>query len=260
MSKETQLRKKSICVLIPGLNEERNLAPTVARVVEAMGTAVDDFEIIIINDGSTDGTGAVADQLAQSHTAVRVLHNPRNMGLGYSYARGYREATKSFFVYVPSDNTWPTRSLKGLFSHLGEADIVTSYAANPGVRPPGRRWISSAYTMALNVLFARRLRYFNGLTIYPVEFLRTDPATTFGFGFQAEVLLKALAAGLSYVEVPLPIDERAAGKSKAVSFRNIASVALTVLYLFYELRIRRMPRRSGLRPADDLPTARPAKK
>ena len=83
------------------------------------------------------------------------------------------------------------------------------------------------------------MQYFNGLTIYPVSFLRLDPASTFGFGFQAEVLIKALYSGLSYIEVGLPIDERSAGASKAVNSRNIVSVIETVFRLFYAVRIQK---------------------
>ena len=231
----------SISVVVPALNEEGNIGPTVEAVLAGLSGIVEDFEIIVIDDGSTDQTFAIASSVANTRSGIQVLRNARNMGLGYSYVRGCRSATKHSLVYVPGDNTWPAPSLKELFQHVGEADIITSYAINPEVRPAGRRWVSSSYTALLNLLFSHRLAYFNGLTIYPVAFLRTEPATTFGFGFQAEVLLKALAAGLSYVEIPLRIDERAAGKSKAVSVRNISSVAGTIARLFYELRIRKPP-------------------
>jgi NAD(P)-dependent dehydrogenase (short-subunit alcohol dehydrogenase family) len=231
--------QRSITVLVPALDEEKTLAPTVKRLVEALTITIEDFEIIIIDDGSTDRTRAVAEHLAAENSFVRVIANPRTMGLGYSYTRGYEEATKEFFVYIPADNTWPYRSFVELFGQLGRADIVTSYALNPEVRPFGRRAISRLYTIVLNFLFRRALRYFNGLTIYPVDFLRRRPLTTFGFGFQAEVLLKAIYSGLSYIEVGLPIDERSAGGSKAVNLRNIVSVAVTVMRLFWTLRIRK---------------------
>jgi NAD(P)-dependent dehydrogenase (short-subunit alcohol dehydrogenase family)/glycosyltransferase involved in cell wall biosynthesis len=226
-------------VLVPALNEESTLAPTVERLIEALTITIDDFEIIIIDDGSTDNTRAVAERLAAAHAFVRVIVNPRTMGLGYGYTRGFEEATKEFFVYIPGDNTWPYRSFVELFGQLGRADVITSYALNPEVRPFGRRIVSRLYTVVLNLLFGRRMRYFNGLTIYPLQFLRRKPLTTFGFGFQAEVLLKALYSGLSYIEVGLPIDERSAGGSKAVNLGNIASVAGTVVRLFWMLRIRR---------------------
>jgi dolichol-phosphate mannosyltransferase len=237
--KRVPLRTRSISVLVPALNEAENLAPTVRRLIEALTTTIEDYEIIVVDDGSTDETARVADQLAETNPNIRVFHNPGNMGLGFSYARGYEEASKEFFVYIPGDNTWPYRSFVELFGSLGRADIITSFAINPGVRPVGRRIVSRAYTNVLNFLFGRRMQYFNGLTIYETDFLRRRPATTFGFGFQSEVLLKALASGASYIEIGLPIDERTAGGSKAVNLRNISSVFFTVLRVFWELRIQK---------------------
>jgi dolichol-phosphate mannosyltransferase len=238
----------SISILVPAMDEEKNLATTVERIVDALSITVEDYEIIIVNDGSTDGTGVKAGEIATHYPGIRVLHNQKNMGLGYCYAAGYRAATKNFFVYIPGDNTWPMRSFVELFGNLGRADVITSYASNPEVREPVRRFVSRAYTVILNLLFGHRMHYYNGLTIYPVDFLRREPATTFGFGFQAEVLLKALAQGLSYIEIPLPIDRRTAGRSKAVSLRNIASVAMTVVRLLIDLRLRAGRRRRPERP------------
>lgn len=237
--KKIPMLQRSISVFVPALNEEHTLAPTVERLIDALTITIEDFEIIIVNDGSSDNTGNVAERIAAENPIVRVVSNPRTMGLGFGYRRGYEEATKDSFVYIPGDNTWPYRSFVELFGNLGRADIITSYAINPEVRPFGRRIVSRLYTIAMNVLFGRHMRYFNGLTIYPVSFLRRGPATTFGFGFQAEVLLKALYSGLSYIEVGLPIDERSAGGSKAVNIRNIVSVAATVVRLFWALRIRK---------------------
>jgi NAD(P)-dependent dehydrogenase (short-subunit alcohol dehydrogenase family) len=231
------IRNRSVTVLVPALNEERNIQGTIDRLLDALSLTIEDYEILIIDDGSTDSTAAIANEIVASHQSIRLLQNPGNMGLGYCYGAGYRAATKGFFVYIPGDNTWPARSLIELFGNLGRADIITSYASNPEVRPFGRRWISKLYTATINLLFSQHLRYFNGLTIYPVEFLRKEPATTFGFGFQAEVLLKALSLGLSYIEIPLPIDERTSGNSKAVNFRNITSVAVTLAKLFVEVRL-----------------------
>lgn len=229
---------RSLTVLVPALNEESNLAPTVERLIKALSITIEDYEIIIVNDGSSDRTSTVAEQLAAANGNIKVIHNPRPLGLGHAYVQGIRASTKEFFVYIPGDNTWPYRSFLELFGTLGKADVVTSYSTNPGVRPQLRRIVSRAYTVTLNVLFGHRLHYFNGLTIYPATFLKTIPVTTYGFGFQAEVLLKAIHRGYSYIEVALPIDERTAGGSKAVTLRNIASVAFTMLRLFGSLRLR----------------------
>jgi dolichol-phosphate mannosyltransferase len=236
----------SLSVLVPALNEERDLEATVRQLIRVVASVCEDFEIIIVNDGSTDATGAVATRLARTQPRVRVVENPRNMGLGYSYARGVREARKSHFVYVPGDNTWPEHSIGEILRHMGKADVVTSYATNPEVRVGFRRVISTAYTTTLNALFGLRMRYFNGLSVYPRRFLLTSPVTTWGFGFQAETLLKAIHAGLSVVEVGVPIDEAAARRSRALSLRNFLSVAKTVITTFWALRVARRRMRASV--------------
>jgi glycosyltransferase involved in cell wall biosynthesis len=227
-----------LTVVIPAFNEAENIGPTVDRVVQALTTTIADGEIIIVNDGSADDTGRCADALAARLPNVKALHNARNMGLGYSYTRGVAAASKHWFVYIPGDNTWPYRSFITLFQSVGRADIITSYSTNPEIRPAGRRMVSALYTLTINVLFGHRMRYYNGLTIYPLVYLRVHPIRTYGFGFQAETLLRALSDGYSVVEVALPIDERPAGGSKAVTARNILSVLATLGRLCWDLRIR----------------------
>jgi dolichol-phosphate mannosyltransferase len=88
----------SICVLVPALNEADNLAPTVEALRLALSETVEAFEIIIVDDGSTDGTGELADRLAANLAGVRALHNPIRRGIGYAYALGYEETVCNHFV------------------------------------------------------------------------------------------------------------------------------------------------------------------
>ena len=229
---------RSVSVFIAAYNEVENLAPTVETVVRALEETVDAYEIIVVNDGSTDGTGNIADDLAAANRHIVVLHNPGNMGLGYGWMRAIESARMASFVFIPGDNTWPYPSLRDLFGSMGEADIVTSYPINSEIRVPGRRVLSSAYTAGLNLLFGLRLRYYHGLTIYPIEYLRSDVITTYGFASMAEALLRAIHRGLTYVAVPCAIEERASGRSNAVSARNLRSVTDTIARLFVELRLR----------------------
>ena len=238
----------SLSVLVPALNEAEHLHTTVTGLVRVLEPAVANFEVVMVDDGSTDDTAVVAERLAASDSRVRMLRNERNMGLGYSYLRGVREATQSHFVYVPGDNSWPEASIAEILRHLGRADVITSYATNPEVRVGYRRFISSLYTRLLNLLFGFSMRYYNGLTIYPREFLLARPATTWGFGFQAQTLLNALDSGLSVVEVGARIDESAGSNSRALTMRNVLSVLKTVCVTYWMLRLA--PRRvSDVHPA-----------
>ncbi|MHB8731341.1 MAG: SDR family NAD(P)-dependent oxidoreductase [bacterium] len=235
----------SLTVLVPALNEQDALESTIRTVLRSLGTTIEDFEILIVDDGSTDRTAEIADRLAAAHPQIRSVHNARNMGLGYSYLRGVELASKRYFVYVPADDTWPTGSLVDVFGNIGRSDVVTSYVTSPHARSISRQLVSRWYTRALNLLFGRRLHYYNGLTIFPIAFLRSRQITTYGFGFQAEALLKALDRGFSLVEIPVPATERAAGGSRALRLKNIVSVAATVARLFWDLRVARRGRRTG---------------
>ena len=229
---------RSLTVFVPAYNEVDNLVPTVETILRALSVSVEDYEVIIVDDGSTDGTSEVADALAAHYSEVRVIHNPRNMGLGYGWMRAIEAATKGSFIFVPGDNTWPYRSLLELFGNLGKADVVTSFTTNPGIRSPVRQILSSIYTTSLNALFGLNMQYYHGLTIYPSEFLRAHPITTYGFASMAEALLRAIHEGLSFIEVACVIEERAHGRSKALTPKNLASIGLTIGRLFVDLRLR----------------------
>src|SRR5215217_3000559 len=228
---------RSLSVFVPAFNEVDNLAPTVETIMRALSVSVEDYEVIVVDDGSTDGTAQVAEALAARYPDVRVIHNPRNMGIGYGWMRAVEAASKGSFIFVPGDNTWPYRSLLELFGNLGKADVVTSFTTNPGIRSPLRRALSSVYTTSLNLLFGLKMQYYHGLTIYPTELLRVHPITTYGFASMAEALLRSIHEGRSFIEVACAIEERAAGRSKALTARNLSDIASTIGRLFLELRL-----------------------
>ena len=229
---------RSLTVFVPAYNEVDNLAPTVETIVRALSVSVEDYEVIVVDDGSTDGTYEVADALAARFSEVRVIHNPRNMGIGYGWMRAIEASTKASFIFVPGDDTWPYRSLLELFGNLGKADVITSFTTNPSVRSPVRRVLSSIYTTSLNALFGLNMQYYHGLTIYPSAFLRAHPITTYGFASMAEALLRAIHEGLSFIEVACVIEDRTKGRSKALTAKNLASIGATVGRLFVDLRLK----------------------
>jgi hypothetical protein len=228
---------RTVSVFVPAYNEVENIGPTVDTISRALAETVDDYEIIVVDDGSTDGTSEAVDALAASNPRVVVLHNPGNQGLGYGWLRAIDVASKASFVFIPGDNTWPYPSLRDLFGSMGVADVVTSYPINSEIRVPARRLLSSTFTAGLNLLFGLDLRYFHGLTIYPIGFMRSNAVTSYGFASMSEALLRAIHRGYTYVAVPCAIAERATGRSKAISLRNLGSVVEAIARLFVELRL-----------------------
>jgi glycosyltransferase involved in cell wall biosynthesis len=229
---------RSVSVFIPAYNEERNLEGAVRDVLDACRD-FEDYEVLIVDDGSTDGTGAVADRLAQVHPRVRVLHHAQNRGFGAAYGTALAEARMAYFTFVPGDHEVAPESVKAIFNAVGRADIVVPYHGTPWKRPFFRRGLTWIATTQVNVLFGWRLKYYQGPAVYPTELARLLPRTVSGFYFATEMLVHALAAGYSWVEVGLIHQERSYGRSKAVAWSNAVNAQWTIVRLWWDIRVRR---------------------
>src|SRR5262245_27996624 len=232
-----------LTVVVVAHNDAETLLATIERLYRALIITVEDFEIIIFDDGSSDYTWAVAESAGQKFPFVTVRRNERRKGAGSCIIQGSVEARSAYLVYVPADNTWPLRSFIELFGHLAKADVVTSYSNNlMAAMPFPKRLVSRSYSLILNALFLKGIRYYNGLTIYPVEYLRQGSIGAHGFGFQAEALLKAVKAGYSFLEIALPVDTQNLPRARSITLPNIIDALLTICRLFVEFYIvRRRP-------------------
>ncbi|MFL5086097.1 MAG: SDR family NAD(P)-dependent oxidoreductase [Xanthobacteraceae bacterium] len=255
---------RALTVLVVAHNDAQTLLATLARVYRALTITIEDFSIIIFDDASTDNTGDVAEAAARQYPFVKVRRNDRQMGPGFCTLQGSQEAQSDFVVYVPADNTWPLRSFIELFGHMGKADVITSYSNNLlAAMPVPKRLLSRAYTTILNVVFRKGMRYYNGLTIYPTAYFSQDTVRSRGFGFQAEALIKAVAAGYSFLEIALPVDVRNLPRARSVTLPNAFDAGLTILRLAWEsyilrrvpLRARPVPRVSMGQSADEIGVA-----
>ena len=222
-------------MIIPALNEAGNLAGTVDATRAAIGDRFEDHEILIFDDGSSDRTGEIADELAANDSHIRVTHNGCNMGFGYNYRKGLELARMCYVALVPGDNEINGDSISAIFALAGQADIVAPYTVNCHVRPRSRQIISHVYTRALNLLFRLDLKYYNGPAVHRTDLARSIPITTFGFAFLSEIMVRLIRSGHSYVEVGMFLQPRAYGRSNALRLRSIFSVIKTVLTLFWSV-------------------------
>lgn len=222
----------SVSVVIPALNEEGNIQGSIDSVTRAAERYFDDFEIIIVNDGSTDRTLEII-QYNITNPRIKVISHERPWGFGASYHDGRRHAAKTFTVMVHGDNAFDEDTLSNFFSNAGKADVICGYIANPVARNLTRRAISFCYTTSMNILFCMRLKYFNGLQIHKTKWLQHANIKSEGFGFQAELLIKAIKGGCSYLQIPTIHTERpGGGETKIFKMKNIRSVTRTVADLF----------------------------
>lgn len=229
--------------MIPARNEEGNLKACVDTVLAGLAGVVSDYEVIIVNDGSTDGTAALADRIAAEAPGVRVIHNALGEGFAGAYRRAMQSATKAYVALIPGDNEIRPDSVRTIFEAVGSAEIVVPVTANQEDRPWLRRVLSRTFTGSVNLLFSLRFGYFQGPAIYPTDLVRSLPRPSSGFVFLTEMLVRSVSAGHRAVQVPMFIQPRQFGVSSSLSFANVFAAVRTVGRLFWEIRILGRPLR-----------------
>ena len=210
-------RLARLSYFFPAHNEEANLEGLVAEALETLPHLADTFEIIAVDDGSRDGTPALADALAAAHPdVVRVVHHPTNLGYGAALRSGFGAARYEHVAFTDGDRQFKVADIGRLTERMAESDrpdVVVGFRIKRA-DPPLRIAYARAYRLANRIFF--------GLTITDVdcacklfrrealEGLRVESGGAF---FSAEMIIKLRAAGRTVVEVGVPHYPRTAGSA-----------------------------------------------
>lgn len=228
----------AVSIIVPALNEGIKLKDTINRIIEAAGSR-QDYEILIFNDGSTDETGRIADELAGVDSNITVIHHQSPHNLGGCFREGVAMARGEYAVMLPGDDETDSRTIVNLFNSLGLADIVVTYTVNKEVRNWKRRLVSALYTFLINFLFNLRLRYFNGPSLIKVDLLKKLPPISSGFAYMSEILVRLIKAGYPYKETDMYIKPAPGRVSRALKLKNVKQVGQTIMRLFVDVYFKR---------------------
>jgi glycosyltransferase involved in cell wall biosynthesis len=254
----------TLTLMVACYNEAPNIRATLDALIEALARFQFTWEIIIIDDASSDGTAAVVEDYLRRNQPLplRLVCNARNEGLAQNYINGAFFGHGEYYRLICGDNVEPMETFVDVFSRLGEADMIVPYHPQAQGRTVLRRGLSGIYTRLINLISGYRLQYYNGLAVLRRWDVMRWHTNYHGFGFQADMLVRLLDEGRSYIEIPVAVHERRAGTSSALRLRNILSVAHTLLDLVIRRVGRRMRRQSpALAPKNEVSrpnTAEPA--
>ena len=207
--------------LIPLYNEEENIVQTIETISNA-AQELPSYEIIIVDDGSSDHSYDIVKSLLDKYPQIKLVQHLKNLGFASAYQTALKLARGQTCQYIPSDNAINTADLKSLLLAKDSASVVFQYCLNPTQRKPMRSFISQNYTRILNLIHQRELHYYNGLNIYPRNFLAQQNFSTDSFAFQAELAIKAVSE-LDYVQVGIQCQFKD-NSSSALKFSNILKV------------------------------------
>ena len=210
-----------VVVVIPTYNEASNLAWIVGR----LRAAQPDVDVLVVDDGSPDGTGAVADELAAADPAVSVVHRTTKEGLGAAYLHGFRVALAAGYDVIgemDADGSHQPEQLDRLLVALHSADLVIGSRWVPGgsvVNWPRRRELLSRggnlyVRMLLGVPVRDATAGYRLFRRETLEKIDLESVQSTGYVFQTDMVARALGAGLTVREVPIEFVERVRGDSK----------------------------------------------
>jgi glycosyltransferase involved in cell wall biosynthesis len=217
-------RPFSLSIALLACNEERSLAQVLEETLAFCRESLDDYEIIVVDDGSTDRTAKIAEEYARQHAQVRLVRHDRNYGMGRGIRTGIREATKEFFLFNAADGQIPAAEIGKLLPLLEQADIALSIYENRR-ETLARHVTSRAFRLYLRTVANVRFRL-EGLYIFPSKPAKAmEPlilANTFFFSF--ELVQRGLERGLTVATTQMRCQPRAQGKSKVFRPKRIIEV------------------------------------
>jgi len=250
-------RAPSLSVFFPAYNDSGTIASLVISARQTAASLTDDFEIIVVNDGSADATAQIVDELARTYPEVRVVHHTRNRGYGAALRSGFAAATRDLVFYTDGDAQYDPSEMSILWRALrSDVDLVNGYKISRS-DPRHRIFIGRLYHHTVKLLF--------GLHVRDVDcdfrlmrrsiFDRVSLETSSGV-ICLEMMKKVEDAGFTVAEVPVHHYHRVYGKSQFFNFRRLFKTAIDVAALWIALVMRKEhlgPHRAGIAAPDPLP-------
>jgi glycosyltransferase involved in cell wall biosynthesis len=211
----------SISVFFPCYNEQENVGRTVEKALEVMQQLNADFEVIIVDDGSFDGTGRIADEIAGRDGRVKVVHHPRNLGYGAALQSGFKAATKELVFYTDGDGQFDIKEMPPLLALMEQYDIVSCYRLNR--RDPIIRKINGwCWTWLVCLMFGLKIRDIDcAFKLYKREIFDKIELSSAGALIDAEILARATRKGYRITQKGVHHYPRTAGAQSGANLRVI---------------------------------------
>jgi putative flippase GtrA len=227
------VRLRSLSVILPAYNEEALIKDTIVTVMSTLVTWMQDFEVIVVNDGSKDRTGQIVAHLATYDRRIRLINHPVNKGYGAALVTGFESVTKELAFFMDSDGQFDIRDLARFFPLIETRGAVLGYRTHR--QDTWMRKLNAwGWKMLVSFIFDVRVRDIDcAFKLFRSEFFRTNRLETRGAMINAEILYKLGRAGYTYVEVGVQHLPRKAGKATGAKLSVILR-ALREMFVYAE--------------------------
>lgn len=227
--------RASISVFFPCYNEEDNVSDTTRKALSVLEKLGIDFDVIVVDDGSDDATGEIADRLARENSRVKVVHHKTNLGYGAALQSGFSAASKKLVFYTDGDGQFDISEMPGLLPLMSKYDIVSCYRFNRKDNTI-RKINAWCWTKLVCFLFKMKVRDIDcAFKLYKGEIFDNIKLTSTGALIDTEVLARAVRKGYSITQKPVSHYPRQSGSQTGANFRVIFRAFKELFKLYNEI-------------------------
>jgi glycosyltransferase involved in cell wall biosynthesis len=239
--------KHSVSMLTWGYNEEELAGPFLEKAIALMDSNVEDFEIVFVNDASTDSTRDIVEEYAKKDSRIKLINHERNMNVGWACRTAIKNASKEYLFWETVDWSYDLSNMRIFLELLNYFDVVQ------GVRTPPFRilsyipllrtlyrirkrsdnmkaaFVSLSNYYLIRILFGVPFQDFQNVTFYPTKLAQSADLVGVSSFINPEILIKSYAAGARFIEVPIKFIPRSAGTAKGIKLKAVARSVRDVL-------------------------------
>jgi glycosyltransferase involved in cell wall biosynthesis len=239
-SSELNPGRIGLSLVFPVFDEEDNVGPLLDAAVRIAAGLADSFEIVVVDDGSRDGSAAAVQARASGSDVIRLIRHASNRGYGAALRAGLREARGELVFFSDADLQFDLKELALLLEHAADFDVVAGYRA-PRRDPWPRRVLAFGWNTLVRALFDLPVRDIDcAFKVFRRPVLEAIPIASIGAFVNTEILVRARSAGFRIHQVPVTHRRRRFGRQSGASPRVVVRAFLELLSLYGELRRPRL--------------------
>ena len=223
---------KGISFFCPAYPDAENIPGVVKRCVEVFSEVADDYEIVVVNDGSPDDTAEVGKRLEATYDKVKFINHEKNLGYAEALRTGFKNAKRfDYVLFTDGDNQYDVGYLKAMLKYIGDHDAIITYRTK-NANSLIRRFISRAFNMTLNILFREPYRDLSSsFRLIKRSALESVELKSDGILLAVELILKLHKAKFKIKEIPIESKKRLHGSSSSLLPKNFLGLIWDMLLL-----------------------------